>query len=258
MKRILITVIFLSGLYVACKHTEKVSQAGVYKLDKLTVSGGGKDTVYARTQMKIFTPAYFAYFSFAPDSSVGFGVGSYKADTGNTITEHNIYSSRELDSPQVFHIKISAADSGYTQTLSLGTSHGVKYDDIEKYTRVSSTDTGKMDGLWKLDSAYTVKGKDTTNQGEVQYKIFWGGHFMFLHRYPLQNANGKFKNGFGYGSFSLKNDTLSEEENITSHAILLNHRFSIKIDFKGNNEYRQVITDAKTGEQSVEVYRRMP
>ncbi|MBS1502595.1 MAG: hypothetical protein JST32_11065, partial [Bacteroidetes bacterium] len=56
MKRILIFAAFLSFVYLACKQAEKVSQTGVYKLDKLTVSGGGKDTVYARTQMKIYTP----------------------------------------------------------------------------------------------------------------------------------------------------------------------------------------------------------
>ncbi|MBS1528496.1 MAG: hypothetical protein JST19_22810, partial [Bacteroidetes bacterium] len=50
MKRILLLFATLMSLmYLACKHTEKISQAGVYKLDKLTVSGGGKDTVYART-----------------------------------------------------------------------------------------------------------------------------------------------------------------------------------------------------------------
>ncbi|HVS93135.1 MAG TPA: hypothetical protein VHE59_13925 [Mucilaginibacter sp.] len=256
MKRILTFATLLSFMYVACKHTEKISQAGVYKLDKLTVSGGGKDTVYARTQMKIYTPSYFAYFSFAPDSSVGFGVGSYRLDTGNQIIEYNVYSSRALDSTQIFHVRMNRAASGYTQTISLGTLRGVKYDEIEKYSKVASSGTSKMDGLWKLDSSYIVKNTGITNQKEVQYKIFWGGHFMFVHRYPLNNG-AVFKNGFGYGTFSLKNDTLSEEEDITSHAILLNHQFAIKIDFRGNDEYKQVITDPKTGDKSVEVYKRM-
>ncbi|MBS1504092.1 MAG: hypothetical protein JST32_18635, partial [Bacteroidetes bacterium] len=125
------------------------------------------------------------------------------------------------------------------------------------YVKIAAAGTSKIDGLWKLDSAYSVKNNIITDQLEVQYKIFWLGHFMFVHRYPLDDTKTRFKNGFGYGTFSLKNDTLNEEEDITSHAILLNHQFAIKIDFRGNDEYKQVITDPKTGELSVEVYKRM-
>ncbi|MFI5162551.1 MAG: hypothetical protein ACHQHN_14825 [Sphingobacteriales bacterium] len=258
MKRILFYSALLACIIYGCKSSKKVSQAGIYQLQKQMVSGGGKDTVYARTQIKIYTNDHFIYAGMAPDSSVGFGVGSYKTDTGNTIIENSTYSSRTLDSPQVFHLKINATDSGYTQVIpNIATVKAVKYDFKEIYRRIPATDTSALDGLWKLDTAYTVKGKDTVKAKETQFKVFWGGHFMFVHRYPLDGTGTKFKNGFGYGDFSLKSDTLSEEDAITSHAALLNHKFAIKISFKGSDEYSQVINDEKTKEQSVEIYRRV-
>ncbi|HVV55406.1 MAG TPA: hypothetical protein VHC47_08785, partial [Mucilaginibacter sp.] len=211
-----------------------------------------------RTQVKIFTDRYFAYAGMAPDSSVGFGVGRYQLDTGNRIIEYNIYSSRALDSTQIFHIKMTRTDSGYTQVIpDLATVGGVKYSETEVYSKVPSASTSKIDGLWLLDSAYSVKGKDTTVEHEVQYKIYWGGHFLFVHRYRVIPQSPVFKNGFGYGTFSLENDTLSEEDDLTNHAVLLNRQFAIKINFRSENEYTQVITDDQTGERSVEVYKKI-
>lgn len=225
-------------------------------MSKLTVSSGGKDSVYARTQMKIYTDKYFTYASMASDSSVGFGVGSYKADTGKSINETNIYSSLALDSSKTYHLLINRKDSAYSQVIPR-TSGNVKYNLKEEYTQLPTIDSTKLDGVWKLDKAYYVKGKDTTKTTEVQYKTFWRGHFMFIHRYPQDAANTKFKNGFGYGDFSLKSDTLSESEQLTSHPTLMGRSFAIKITFNGDDEYSQIITDKSTGEQSVEVYRRL-
>ena len=258
MKRILMFTALSVSIFLGCKSSKQQStQPGVYKMDKLTVSGGGKDFVYARTQVKIYTDTHFAYASLAPDSSVGFGVGSYKTDTGNHITENSIYSSRALDSTNTYHLTINRKDSSYTQVLVMPSAKGVKYTLTEVYTQLPSNGTSKIDGVWKLDKAYYVKGKDTTRQAEVQFKTFWGGHFMFVHRYPADNTNTKYKNGFGFGEFTLKNDTLSETEQVTSHPTLMGRSFAIKINFNGNDEYSQIITDVKTGSQSVEIYRRL-
>jgi hypothetical protein len=257
MKKVLMfTALFACMIYGCMKAKKEPSQTGVYKMNKLTVSNGGKDSVYARTQMKIYTDKYFTYASMAPDSSVGFGVGSYKADTGNAITETNIYSSLALDSQKTYHLVITRKDSAYSQVIPR-TSGNVKYSLQEDYTQLPTMDSTKLDGVWKLDKAYYVKGKDTIKQAEVQYKTFWRGHFMFIHRYPVDAANTKLKNGFGYGNFSLKTDTLSETEQLTSHATLMGRSFAIRIVFNGDDEYSQVITDAKTGDRSVEVYRRL-
>jgi len=258
MKRIIIYAALSIGIFIGCKSTKKqLTQPGVYKMDKLTVSGGGKDTVYPRTQIKIYTDDHFAYASLAPDSSVGFGVGSYHLDTGNHIEEINIYSSRVLDSTAIYNVAYTRKDSTYAQKLKMPSASGAVYTMTEAYTQLPATGTSKIDGLWKLDKAYIVKGKDTTKQGETQFKAFWGGHFLFVHRYPVANNAAKYKNGFGYGEFSLKNDTLSETEQITSHSTLMGRTFSIKINFKSDDEYSQVITDNQTGEQSVEIYIRL-
>lgn len=261
MKKIFIAAALLSCIIFGCKKKEKVSQAGIYNLEKQMVSGGGKDTVYVRKQIKIYTDRYFMYAGMAPDSSVGFGAGSYHLDTGNRIIESNIYSGQYLDSSKNFNVVISSrSDSGYTQIIpDLAVIKGNTYKLTENYSRIKTeADTSILDGLWKLDKNFWVKGKDTTKGNETQYKIFWEGHFMFVHRYPLTGgANATFKNGFGYGTFSFKSDTLTEEEENSSHSVLVGRKFSIKITLKGRDEYSQVIDDPKAGEQTTEIYRRV-
>lgn len=260
MKRNLLYAVFIICMIYGCNKAKTVvSQAGVYELKKQMLSGGGKDTVYKRTQIKIYTESEFMYASMSPDSSVGFGVGSYLPDTGNAIIEHTIFSSRALDSAYNFNVHITHRDSsGYSQKIAAFiTSKGVKYDLMEDYDKEPSGDTSVMDGLWKLDKTFWVRGKDTVKQKATQYKIFWSGHFMFIHRYPVDSTGKNFKNGFGYGDFSFKSDTLSEEEQMTSHPQLLHRKFAIVIKFNGKDEYQQVINDSKTNEQTTEIYKRI-
>lgn len=258
MKKILIYAVLMGCAVLGCKQSKKASQAGVYRLDKQMASGGGKDTVYARSQIKIYTDKDFMYAGMAPDSSVGFGIGSYKTDTGNKIIEKNIYSSGALDSARTFNLTITATDSGYNQVIpDILVQKGVKYKITEQYTKLHPGDTSALDGVWKLDKTFTVKGKDTTKENEIQYKTFWSGHFMFIHRYPIDATATKFKNGFGYGDFSLKGDTLNEEDTMSSHTVLLHRKFSIEITFNGKDEYSQVINDSKANSQTTEIYRRL-
>ena len=259
MKKILILATLISCIIFGCKKKEKVSQAGIYRMEKQMASGKGRDTVFKRTQIKIYTDKYFMWAGVAADSSVGFGAGSYHLDTGNKIIESNIYSSGYLDSSKTFNLLVTRKDSGYTQVIpDFALVRGVKYDLREDYSRIAGTDTSILDGLWKLDKNYWVKGKDTTKGNQTQFKIFWGGHFMFVHRYPLSTGpNPTLKNGFGYGTFSFKRDTLTEEEEWSSHAALVGHKYSIKITMKGKDEYWQVIDDQKAGIQTTEIYRRV-
>lgn len=259
MKKILIVAALLSCMIFGCKKKEKVSQAGVYKLEKQMASGAGKDTIYKRAQYKIYTDKYFIYAGMAPDSSVGFGVGSYNLDTGSRIVERNIYSSGYLDSSKSFNLTVTRTDSGYSQIIpDIAVVKGVKYQLKEEYAKIPANDTSVLDGLWKLDKTFWVKGKDTTKGNETQFKLFWGGHFMFVHRYPIDQAGkASFKNGFGFGTFSFKSDTLTEEDDMSSHSALVGRKFGIKITMKGKDEYSQVIDDPKAGEQTTEIYRRV-
>jgi hypothetical protein len=256
MKRILIYAVLLSCV-LGCKHSQKLSQAGVYKLLKQTVSGGGKDSTYERMQIKIYTDHNFMYAGMTPDSSIGFGAGSYSLDTGNSIIEHRIYTSSTLDTSRTFTVKITPKDNGYSQTIpSMASIKGVRYDLNEEYTKLPMGDSSVLDGLWKLDKSYSVKGKDTTTQHITKFEIFWKGSFMFINRFPVDKAATKFNYGYGYGPFSFKDNKLNEDVQMSSNAPVLNHKWTFGITMKGNDELTQVSTDAKTNTQYTEIYKR--
>jgi hypothetical protein len=259
MKKIFIYAALLSCLILGCKKKEKPSQpsqTGAYELEKQTLSRGGKDSTIKRTQVKIYTDNHYMYASIVPDSSVGFGVGTYTLDS-NKITEHSIYSSRALDSSITSNLEIKTKVDGYTQIIpDYATVQGVKYVLKEDYKKFAPADTSILDGLWKLEKAYTIKGKDTIPTDLTQYKIFWEGHFTFIHRLPRNPEKTRFKNGFGTGTFTFKDDMLREEEVTSNYALLRGHKFAIKIKLNGRDEYTQVINSATNG-QSVEIYRRV-
>jgi hypothetical protein len=259
MNKILIYAALLSCLILGCKKKEKPSQpsqTGVYELEKQVLSRGGKDSTIKRTQIKIYTDRHFMYASIVPDSSVGFGVGTYTLDS-NRITERSIYSSRALDSPLTYKLIITKKANGYTQIIpDYATVKGVKYVLKEDYKKLPPGDTSVLDGLWKMERTYTIKGKDTIPTEITQYKLFWRGHFTFIHRLPRNKEKTIFKNGFGTGAFTFRNDTLREEEVISNYALLRGHKFAIKITLNGTDEYTQVINSATNG-QSVEIYRRV-
>jgi hypothetical protein len=258
MKRILFFAALLSCLLIGCKKNKALSMTGVYKLEKQWISGGGNDSVYKKTQIKIYTTHQFIYAGMTPDSAVSFGVGNYKPDTGIRIVENEFYSSFRLDTSRAFNVDITTSDSGFTQKIpAIATIKDVKYDLMEKYSKESPGDTTKLDGLWKMSKSYLVNGKDTTKKEVTQYKIFQGGHFLFAGRYLVDKTTNKFKNNFGYGSFNLTGGDLVEENTTASDASALKHKFNIKIAFSGNDEYTQVISDAKTKQQSIETYDRI-
>jgi hypothetical protein len=257
MKRILIYVASLSCILLGCKKTEKLSQAGIYKLEKQTITGGGNDSTYKRTQIKIYTDHNFMYAGMTPDSSIGFGVGFYNLDTGNRIIEHRIYTSSTLDSSRIFKLKITPRDNGYSQTIpAMATIKGVPYDLHEDYIKLPTGDSSVLDGLWKMDKTYTIKGKDTTNRQVTQFELFWRGYFMFIHHYPVDKAANKFDYGFGYGPFNFKDNKLSEEVQMSNYADLLNQKRSIDITLNGNDGLTQVTTDPKNNNRTVEIYTR--
>ena len=193
-----------------------------------------------------------------PDSTVGFAVGTYKPDTGSEIIEHEFFSSFNLNASRTFKVDITMKDSGYSQKIpDISVIKGVKYDLIEDYNRLPAGDTSKLDGLWKMDKAYWLKGKDTLYQQNTQYKIFWGGHFLYIHSLPIDKAATKFKSGFGFGTFSFKDNMITEQDQISNDTAVFNHKFAVKTTFDGNDEYTQVIDDTKNNRQSVEIYKRV-
>lgn len=258
MKRIIIYAAYFSCILLGCKHAQKFSQAGVYKLVKQSVSGGGTDSTYQRTQIKIYTDRNFMYAGMTPDSSIGFGVGSYSLDTGNSVIEHRFYTSSTQDTPRTFHVKIMPKDSGYSQTIpAMAAIKGVRYDLHEEYTRLPLSDSPVLDGLWKLNKNYSVKGKDTTSQQATEFRIFWNGAVMFVTRYAVDKAGTKFNYGYGYGSFSFKNNELTEDVQMSNDAPNLNRKWTFGITMNGNDELTQLFTDPKTKTPYFEIYKRV-
>ena len=257
MKRIIIYAALLSCVLLGCRKAQKFSQAGIYKLVKQTVSGGGTDSTYKRTQIKIYTDHSFMYAGMTPDSSIGFGVGSYTVDTGNTVIEHRIYTSSTQSTPRTFNLRITPTDSGYKQTIpAMASIKGVPYDLHEEYHKLPLGDSSVLDGLWELDKSYAVKGKDTTTGHETQFKIFWKGSTMLISSYPDEKAPAKLIFGYGYGSFSFKDNKLSEDIQMSSDAPMYNQKWNFDITLKGTDEFAQVTTDAKTNTRYFEIYKK--
>jgi hypothetical protein len=260
MNKILIFAALFSFLIFGCKKKEKSSEAGlsgVYELEKQVLARGDKDSVIKRTQIKIYTDHNYLYASIVPDSSVGFGVGTYALDSANRLKEHSIYTSRALDSSLTYNIEVTKKPGGYGQVIpDFATVKGVKYALKEDYKKFPPADSSALDGLWKMEKTYTIKGKDTIPTDVTQYKIFWGGHFIFVHRFAQNKEKTIFKNGFGTGVFTFSNDTLREEEQISNYRLLQGNKFTVKVTMNGHDEYTQVINSATNG-QSVEIYKRV-
>ena len=129
--KILVYAALLSCVMAACKGTEEPTGTGVegvYELKKQTITGAGKDSTVKRDQVKIYTNREYMYASMTPDSSVGFGVGTYSLDSAGRLTEHSIYTSRALDSSLTYKLSIQTKGDRYTQTIPDYTSvQGVRY-----------------------------------------------------------------------------------------------------------------------------------
>ena len=258
MKKVLTFAVLISCIFWGCKKVKKVSYDGVFKLEKQTINGAGQDTTWIKKQMKIYTDQNYIYGGIALDSSVHIGVGTYELDSSNRIDEHNIFNSRALDSTQIFVTSITKKKGGIISTIPEWTRRGdVMYKLTEEYTSIPLISPSALDGIWELDKMYRVKGKDTTVLHETRFKVFWRGHFMFIHRYPIDALGTKFKDGFEYGDFSLKENRLIEGKKMSSHKEIANCDFDNKLILTNKDQYTQIFDDPKTHQQATEVYKRI-
>jgi len=257
MKKILIAVFLLSCVIAGCKKVKTISYEGVFKLNKQIVSDGRWDTTWMKEQAKIYTDRYYMYSGLSSDSDARFGFGTYEIGPNQTIVEHNIFNYKALDSAQVFVAQMKQSANALTAIVSdWARSKTTSYKLTEDYTKVPSSGASALDGVWELDKLYLVKGHDTTKQRETQFKIFWQGHFMFIRRYPVDLVATQYKNGFGYGQFLLKDNSLDETVEMSSHEHIANKNFHTNINLK-SNEYTEEFKDPKTNLQTIAVYKRI-
>lgn len=116
---------------------------------------------------------------------------------------------------------------------------------IVLFASCNTQDNGKnqnqdpLQGVWKLDAFYTLANADTIvkNFNKVQHK-------MYLNGYVIWNADTD-ENGVdwsGYGTYSFKNDTITETLTSTSKSMKSDvNTYVIPIDFNVNS-YKQVNT----------------
>lgn len=116
---------------------------------------------------------------------------------------------------------------------------------IVLFASCNTQDNGKnqnqdpLQGVWKLDAFYTLANADTIvkNYNKVQHK-------MYLNGYLIWNADTD-ENGVdwsGYGTYSFKNDTITETLTSTSKSMKSDvNTYVIPIDFNVNS-YKQVNT----------------
>ncbi len=263
MKKILYALTAIVLLTTACSAPKtEDSQAGVYKMEKAVTNDGTKDTVEnSPNQFKIYTATHYVFAKLNGDSTVSFGVGSYKKE-GNTITETNVYSGGGSDSAANFTLNITKTETGYVQDIAALVMNGVTYKLNETYSKVAAGATSELDGLWKQTARMSVTGTDTTNidiakYNAVQYKAYQDGHFIWAQRVPTDSTMTKYTNAFGYGSYTYANGASSEAVITSNYAPIVGLTMKVKITFIGKDEYMQEIYDEASKTTSIEKYTRL-
>lgn len=244
---------------VSCKEstTETVSQAGVYKnVSYRYVSATIDTTITDLQQVKIYTPTHFIYANLAADSSVGFGFGSYMQQHAK-ITENSIYNGTSLDTAADFTLEIQREQNGYTQVIPDIRVGGVSYKLTEKYVTIPSTGPSPLDGAWEQTHAITITGNDTTTVQQKHFKVYQGGHFMFVHRYPVDSAGTKFSNGFGFGTFTMDGESVIETNSLSNYSFILQKPITVTVKLNGTDAFVQTIADTANKSISMEYFKRV-
>ena len=249
----------IAAFSIGCKQqTKSVSVLGVHKLVKQVITDGKTETVNASTDgsvdYKIYTPEAYFYINISKDSSASFGTGSY-AQAGDTVTETNIYNSGSLDTAWDAKLGITASEKGYTQVIPELTVGGVKYKLTENYTTVATTGTTSLDGVWSQTKSVDVKGKDTLVGTYKEYKVYSAGHFMWATKFT-DTATKKVSNYVGHGTFTLNNDALTEQLDISNVKGAMG-KYNIKLKFNGADEYTQETADTTAKTVNFKTYKRI-
>jgi len=268
MKFPLIAVLLL--LLTACNNAEKhesMSMPGAYKMLYQKVKGGTTDTTFtALQQQKIYTDEYMMYANFNPSDSVSnFGIGTYiiKPDIAisgaktDTVTEHVFYNGNDTTKSETLHhfkLLIEKTGVGYKQIIPGIESDSVKFTLTEDYENVGTQVTTPLDGAWKMEKEFIVKGKDTTVVAATQFKVYYAGHFIWGHTY--EDAAKKTHTGIGFGTFTLSGtDKLKESVTVSTYAGARNHDFDIALEMNGTDSFKQTITTDSS--KQVETYTRL-
>jgi len=261
MKLKMLTGLLVTATILSCSQSPKVdSMAGVYKMEKQLMNDGVKDYTFlaseGNTQFKIYTPESYFYIAIGKDSSVSFGTGSYTLNEGK-IEENNVYNSGSLDSANTAILEISNKnEKGYSQYIDALEVRGTKYKLTEDYSSLEAKGTSPLDGVWHQIKNIEIKGTDSTDRTYNEYKVFHGGHFMWAARVLQDTANNGFSNVIGHGSFTLADNALTENLEMSSMKGITG-KYNIILSFNGTDEFTQKSADSTSKVVGYKTYKKI-
>lgn len=249
----------LAGAALSCSTPNKSVPdiEGTYTMLSYAVIEGGNEQVYNDVkQLKIYTDKHVMYVRFDKDSVSSFGVGTYLPGPGN-IKENIFYRASDSvinNEGDSFLLEVEMTDGGYKQKIHNVELQQRKVTSLEEYEYVGIASASSLEGVWKQVKAYNVSGSDTVPIEMTQYKTYCAGHFMYGQTYL--DALGKVHTGMGFGDFEIRGDHQVREVVKTSSYNTAGQVFDIDIEFNGQDEFTQTISEP-TGEKYVEVYQRV-
>jgi hypothetical protein len=260
MKKIMaISLLFAAACSTASKK-EPLQMSGAYQMKSMSLKNEKIDTSSSNLlQLKMYTADYMMYANVNPGDSVSsFGVGTY-AINNDTLTENVFYRGSDTsmnDSEAAYKLTITKTGNGYTQAIpDIEWGSQGKVTLSENYESVGTASASPLDGLWKLEKGYNIKGTDTSVNTVTQFKMYHNGHFMFGHTW--RDSAQKISTGMGYGSFTMDGNTkLVETVKASNYSSIRGQTIEIAIELNGADGYTQTITSAD-GVKSVEVYERV-
>jgi hypothetical protein len=247
------------AILIACNRQVTETQmnetmSGVYELRSISYKGENMDTSFpAENQVKIYTDKYYMYGTTRPDSSAFFGFGTYQFND-SVVLEQSVFNSYALDSASETILKITKLDSGYKQTISGIMMQGTDYDVEETYRPLKEAGNSDLDGVWEQTSFVNITGSDTTVIRNKQFKIYKGGHFMWIHYYPAGNRDSSYRKGYGYGRFTIKNNTVTEILSASNYREIIGA--PISVNYRLNNDKELLLTFNDGVSVTTETYKR--
>jgi hypothetical protein len=256
-----LTTVALLMLLIGCKgknNTENINMPGAYKMLSQNLKNDKRDTTYTSTQqLKIFTGDYMMYVNTNPaDSISSFGIGAYVMDK-DTVVEKIIYTSADTTANETlrdFSLQVAKTKKGYKQIIPEIASGDQTYKLTEEYESVGTAAATALDGAWKLEKHYLIKGTDTTVQKVKQYKTYYSGHCVWGNTF--KDSLNKTHTGIGFGKFEMTGNKVKESMSASTYSGVRGHDFDIDIELNGSDGFTQTIKNTD-GTKSVEVYTRL-
>lgn len=241
------------------KAKESMNMRGAYSMYYQVANDGTKDSLMGNEQLKLFTDKYVMYAHKRPKDSLGeFGVGTYQIQNGKVI-EHMFYTAASGARLDTFELEINKTGEGYRQVIDFPELEGRRFKLTEDYTTVGKHVNTPIDGAWKQTRNVSISPKGDTaykNDNPTQYKVFQSGHFMWGNT-VLDSATQKPVSYFGYGTFSMKGNQITEVNTNSSFVTsLVEIPVNLDIKFTGKDRYQQTII-WPDGWKQIEYYERL-